>query len=558
MATNGRVQNGRQFETLRPDEKRNSDTWTTNGGAPVPDNRNSLTVGERGPVLLEDFHLQEKLANLNRERIPERVVHARGATAKGVFTVTKDITDLTCADLFSEVGKETPLITRFSLVVPERGGVEASRDTRGFAVKFYTQQGNWDLVGNNMPVFWVRDGISFPDVVHAIKPNPRTNKQEWWRIWDFAGHHPESTHILTWLLDDVGIPRTYRHMPGFGVHTFKLVNKQGKETYVKFHWIPEQGEENIVMDDEAVLIGGATATHATEDLWDNIERGNFPAWQLKIQTMDPATEHDYDFDPLDATKIWPDSEFPMQEVGRMVLKENPENFFAENEVVAFSPSIIVPGIDFSNDKLLQTRLPAYADAQRYRLSTNYLQLPVNAPKCPFHNDHYDGVMNPIKREGEVNYFPSFENKRLKEADPVVPVSKEVLNGVRTRKMIEKQNNFKQAGDRFRNFDHARQERFIMRVIAKLTRPRVTDEMRSVWFDYWTQADETLGKKIAEGCRTSSGASIPIGMQERPATENFGLPKLNMTQAAGMKAAQVVESATGIKPHGMASNTGISS
>ena len=276
--------------------------WTTNSGAPVWNNNNSLTAGKRGPVLLEDYHLLEKLAQFDRERIPERVVHARGASAKGFFEVTHDITHLTCADLFRAPGVQTPVAVRFSTVVHERGSPETLRDPRGFAVKFYTRQGNWDLVGNNMPVFFIRDGMKFPDMVHAFKPNPKSNMQEPWRIMDFLSHHPESCHMLTFLLDDVGIPRDYRHMEGFGVHTFILLNAEGKETYVKFHWKPMEGVE-CLLDEDANKVGGENHSHATKDLYDSIAAGKFPEWGLFIQTMPIEDEFKQDFDPLDVTKV---------------------------------------------------------------------------------------------------------------------------------------------------------------------------------------------------------------------------------------------------------------
>lgn len=512
----------------RPTEQKDSKEWTTNAGGPVANNTSSETLGTRGPVLLEDYHLLEKLANFDRERIPERVVHARGATAKGVFKVTQDVSDLTCADFLSEVGKETPLIARFSTVIHERGSPEHLRDVRGFSVKMYTQQGNWDLVGNNMPVFFIRDGIAFPDMVHALKPNPVNHIQEWWRIWDFFAQHPESLHTFSWLLDDVGIPSDYRHMPGFGVHTFKFVTSEGRETYVKFHWICDQGEKNITTDDEAVVVGGTNQQHATQDLYEAIESGEYPSWTLKVQTMDPATENDYSFDPLDSTKIWPEEQFPLREVGRMVLNENPENFFNENESLAFSPSLVVPGIDYTNDKLLQTRLFSYADAQRYRLGSNYLQLPVNAPKCPFHNNNFDGTMNPVKRTGEVNYFPSLTNKEIHEAPRTTPMPQaEHENGVRTKEVIHNEENFKQAGDRFRNFDPERQQRFVMRVVGKLSLPRVTDEMRDIWVQHWTKADESLGERIAQTLKqvVPGPPSVPVSAKEVKGSQGFGLPKL---------------------------------
>lgn len=310
---------------------------------------------------------------------------------------------------------------------------------------------------------------------------------------DFFSHVPESCNMFTFLFDDIGIPADYRHMEGFGVHTFKLINKAGKETYVKFHWKPTCGVKNL-LDDEAVLVGGANHSHATQDLYDSIAAGNFPEWKLMIQTMNPADENKFEFDPLDDTKIWPEDRFPLQPVGRMVLNRNIDNFFAENEQLAFCPGVIVPGIYYSDDKMFQTRIFSYSDTQRHRLGPNYLMLPVNAPKCAHHNNHHEGFMNFMHRDEEVNYFPSrFDPVRHSER---VPISQSRLAGVREKAVIPKENNFQQAGERFRSFDPARQDRFIKRIVELLSDPRVTQEVRSVWFSYWMQCDRTLGQRIA--------------------------------------------------------------
>lgn len=486
---------------FRPSSSFNSPYWTTNAGAPVWNNNSSLTVGPRGPILLEDYHLVEKLAQFDRERVPERVVHARGAVAKGFFEVTHDVSALTCADFLRAPGVQTPIIVRFSTVVHERGSPETLRDPRGFAVKFYTREGNFDMVGNNMPVFFIRDGMKFPDMVHAFKPNPKNHQQEAWRIMDFLSHHPESCHMLTFLLDDVGIPRNYRHMPGFGVHTFRLLSKAGRETLVKFHWVPKQGIQSL-LDDEAVIVGGTNHSHATKDLYDSIAAGDYPEWTLMLQTMDLADEEKFDFDPLDVTKTWPEDLFPLHPVGRMVLNRNVDNFFNENEQVAFSPAIVVPGVSYSEDKLLQTRLFSYSDTQRHRLGPNYLLLPVNAPKCAHHNNHHDGFMNFMHRDEEVNYFPSrFDPVRNAEMPPQ-PSS--MISGRREKVVIAKENNFKQAGERWRSFDAARRDRFIERLAGMLLDPRATQEIRRIWVGYWSQADATLGQKLAAKLQSAGG------------------------------------------------------
>jgi catalase len=353
------------------------------------------------------------------------------------------------------------------------------------------------MVGNNMPVFFIRDGMAFPDMVHAFKPNPKSHIQETWRIMDFLSHHPECCHMLTFLLDDVGVPLNYRHMEGFGVHTFRLLTKDGRETLVKFHWIPKCGVKSL-LDDEAVMVGGKNHSHATQDLYDSIAAGDYPEWTLMIQTMDPADQDKFDFDPMDVTKTWPADVFPMQPVGRMVLNRNPDNFFAENEQVAFCPAIIVPGVAYSDDKMLQTRVFSYADTQRHRLGPNYLMLPVNAPRNAHHNNHHEGFMNFMHRDEEVNYFPSRFDP-VRHAQPT-PVSAAVLNGRREKVVIPKENNFAQAGARWRSFDPARQQRVVGRVVSFLSDPRCTQEIRRIWVGYWSQADSNLGQKIAQGLR----------------------------------------------------------
>ncbi|MFQ6639415.1 hypothetical protein Gotur_016184, partial [Gossypium turneri] len=492
----------------RPSSAFNSPFWTTNSGAPIWNNNSSLTVGPRGPILLEDYHLVEKLANFDRERIPERVVHARGASAKGFFEVTHDISQLTCADFLRAPGVQTPVIVRFSTVIHERGSPETLRDPRGFAVKFYTREGNFDLVGNNFPVFFIRDGMKFPDMVHALKPNPKSHIQENWRILDFFSHHPESLHMFTFLFDDLGVPQDYRHMEGSGVNTYTLINKAGKAHYVKFHWKPTCGVK-CLLEEEAIKVGGSNHSHATQDLYDSIAAGNYPEWKLFIQTIDPDHEQRFDFDPLDVTKTWPEDILPLQPVGRLVLNKNIDNFFAENEQLAFCPAIVVPGIYYSDDKLLQTRVFSYSDTQRHRLGPNYLQLPANAPKCAHHNNHHEGFMNFMHRDEEINYFPSrYDPSRHAERFPIPPA---LCSGKREKCIIEKENNFKQPGERYRSWAPDRQERFINRWVDALSDPRVTHEIRSIWITYWSQvecffliirdghmiqADKSLGQKLA--------------------------------------------------------------
>ncbi|QCP85591.1 catalase [Cereibacter sphaeroides] len=365
---------------------------TTTAGAPIADNQNTLTAGPRGPVLLEDYQLIEKLAHQNRERIPERVVHAKGWGAFGTFTVTNDITRYSCAKVFSEVGKQTDLAVRFSTVAGELGAADHERDVRGFSVKMYTEEGNWDLAGNNTPVFFVRDPMKFPDFIHTQKRHPRTNLRSATAMWDFWSLSPESLHQVTILMSDRGLPVDPMHMNGYGSHTYSLWNKQGERFWVKFHWKTLQGHAHYT-NAEAAEIVGRTREGYQEALFGAIEEGRFPKWRLMVQVMPEAEAETTPYNPFDLTKVWPHSDYPLIEVGVMELNRNADNYFAEIEQLAFSPSNKVPGIGFSPDKMLQARVFSYADAHRYRLGTHYEALPVNAPRCPVHHYHKDGQMN---------------------------------------------------------------------------------------------------------------------------------------------------------------------
>ena len=366
-------------------------TMTTSGGAPIADNQNSITAGPRGPVMLQDYQLIEKLAHQNRERIPERVVHAKGWGAYGTLTVTEDITDYTCAEIFSEIGKQTPLLTRFSTVAGELGAADAERDVRGFAIKFYTGQGNWDLVGNNTPVFFIRDPLKFPDFIRTQKRHPRTNLRSPEAMWDFWSLSPESLHQVTILMSDRGLPQSPMQMNGYGSHTFSFWNKKGERFWVKFHFKTRQGHAHYTNAQSAEIIGRSRETYQ-EALFGAIERGEFPKWTMYVQIMPEAEAGKTPYNPFDLTKVWPHADYPLIKVGEMELNRNPDNYFAEIEQAAFSPSNVVPGLGFSPDKVLQARLFAYADAHRYRIGTHYEALPVNAPKCPVHHYHKDGSM----------------------------------------------------------------------------------------------------------------------------------------------------------------------
>lgn len=396
---------------------------TTATGTPVPDNQNIQTAGPRGPVLLQDFWFLEKMAHFDREVIPERRMHAKGSGAYGTFTVTHDITKYTRADLFSEIGKKTELFARFSTVAGERGAADAERDIRGFALKFYTNEGNWDLVGNNTPVFFFRDPMKFPDLNHAVKRDPRTNLRSADNNWDFWTLLPEALHQITIVMSDRGIPRSYREMHGFGSHTFSFLNAQNERHYVKFHFVSQQGIENLSDEQAAHLVGNDRESHQ-RDLYDAIEEGNFPKWKMFVQIMTEEQAATYRFHPFDLTKVWLKGDFPLIPVGEFELNKNPENYFAEVEQAAFNPAHVPPGISFSPDKMLQARLFSYGDAHRYRLGVNNYQIPVNSSRCPYNTFHRDGAMrvdgnNGSRKHYEPNSFgewqeqPEFKEPPLK-------------------------------------------------------------------------------------------------------------------------------------------------
>lgn len=381
---------------------------TTASGIPVVDNQNSISAGPRGPLLLQDFHLIEKLQHFNRERIPERVVHAKGSGAHGTFTVTHDISAYTTAKLFSAVGKQTPTFVRFSTVGGERGSADTERDPRGFAVRFYTEDGNWDLTGNNTPMFFIKDPIKFPDFVHTQKRDPQTNLKSPTMMWDFWSRAPESLHQVTMLFSDRGTPDGYRHMDGFGSHTFSLINARGQRVWVKWHFKTQQGIKNLDAA-EASRLAGADPDHAQRDLFHAIAAGDFPRWNVYIQVMPEADADAWEqrtgWNPFDLTKVWPHKDYPRLPVGVLELNRNPDNYHAEVEQVAFSPANIVPGLGFSPDKMLQGRLFAYHDAQLHRVGTNHQQLPINRPRCPVHNHQRDGAMAQGNPGPAHNYDP---------------------------------------------------------------------------------------------------------------------------------------------------------
>ncbi|MCW8885497.1 MAG: catalase [Motiliproteus sp.] len=393
---------------------------TTAAGCPVADNQNVMTAGPRGPQLLQDVWFLEKLAHFDREVIPERRMHAKGSGAYGTFTVTQDISRFSRAKIFSEVGKKTELFARFTTVAGERGAADAERDIRGFALKFYTEEGNWDLVGNNTPVFFLRDPLKFPDLNHAVKRDPRTNMRSAENNWDFWTSLPEALHQVTIVMSDRGIPASYRHMHGFGSHTFSMINADNERVWVKFHFTSNQGIKNLTDQESESLIGQDRESHH-RDLYDAIESADYPSWTLAIQVMTEEQAASSPFNPFDLTKIWPKADYPLIEVGVMELNRNPENFFAEVEQSAFNPASVVPGIGFSPDKMLQGRLFSYGDAQRYRLGVNHHQIPVNAPRCPVHSYHRDGAMRVDGNQGgRIGYEPNSQGEWQQQEDYAEP------------------------------------------------------------------------------------------------------------------------------------------
>lgn len=398
---------------------------TTAAGCPVADNQNVQTAGPRGPQLLQDVWFLEKMAHFDREVIPERRMHAKGSGAYGTFTVTHDISQYTKAKIFSEVGKQTEFFARFTTVAGERGAADAERDIRGFALKFYTEEGNWDMVGNNTPVFFLRDPLKFPDLNHAVKRDPRTNMRSAQNNWDFWTSLPEALHQVTIVMSDRGLPKSYRHMHGFGSHTFSLINEDNERVWVKFHFKSNQGIENLTDEEAAVVIGQDRESHQA-DLYQSIESGDKPSWQFKIQVMTEEQANDSAFNPFDLTKVWPQGEYPLIDVGILELNRNPENFFAEVEQSAFNPANVVPGISFSPDKMLQGRLFAYGDAQRYRLGVNHQHIPVNAPRCPVHSYHRDGAMRVDGNFGStIGYEPNSQQEWQEQPEhkgPALPLN----------------------------------------------------------------------------------------------------------------------------------------
>ncbi len=469
---------------------------TTESGAPVADNQHSQTAGPGGPVLLQDQHLLEKLARFNRERIPERVVHANGSGAYGHFEVTKDVTPYTRARFLGEIGKRTEVFVRFSTVAGGRGSADAVRDPRGFAVKFYTEDGNYDLTGNDTPIFFIRDPLKFPDFIHSQKPDPRTNQQEPDNVWDFFSLSPEATHMFTWLFGDRGIPASYRHMDGFGSHTFQWANAAGEQSFVKYHFKTDQGIECLTAAEAAKVAGENPESHQI-DLLDAIDRGDFPSWTLKVQLMPAAEAAGYRFNPFDLTKVWPYEDYPLQEVGRLVLDRNPDNYFADVEQSAFDPGHFVPGIGPSPDKMLQGRLFAYGDAHRYRLGVNHIELPVNRPRAAeVANYGRDGFMRGDGNAGAAkNYEPNSFDGPAETGQPLyAPLPADGPSGTYEWDGHEG-DDFVQAGALYRVMDEAARERLVANIAGSLSQVSRDDIIaRSV--EHFTKADPEYGERVA--------------------------------------------------------------
>ena len=502
---------------------------TTNFGVPISDNQNSLKAGSRGPTLLEDFVLREKIFHFDHERIPERIVHARGSGAHGVFEATADISVLSRAAVFKK-GQKTETFVRFSTVAGGAGSVDTPRDVRGFAVKFYTPEGNWDLVGNNIPVFFIQDAIKFPDLVHSVKmeadrgyPQAASAHDT---FWDFVSLMPESTHMLMWAMSDRTIPRSFRTIEGFGVHTFRLVNDKGSSTFVKFHWKPVLGLQSTCWD-EAVKIAGADPDYLRRDLFEAIDRGDFPQWELGIQVFDEDFANKQPYDVLDSTKLIPEEVIPVRVIGRLTLNRNVDNFFAETEQVAFLPSNVPPGIDFSNDPLLQGRLFSYLDTQKSRLgTTNFHQIPINAPRCPFANFERDGMMQTLVPKGRANYEPNSLSDHGEEGGP-----RESEQGFRTVAVNDERNDpVEKLRVRSETFaDHYSQARLFYRSQAPIEQAHIasafTFELSKVTLEpvrlrmlgNLRNVDEDLAKRVADGLAmelpsANKAAKAPIDMQ----------------------------------------------
>jgi catalase len=537
MTQQNQVNGNSKNEDLESYRKEAGDQLTTDHGVKIDDTDNTLKVGSKGSSLHEDFQFQEKLAAFDRERIPERVVHARGSGAHGYFQPYESMKEFTKAKFLQDPSIQTPVFARFSTVGGSRGSADAVRDVRGFSVKFYTEEGNYDIVGNNIPVFFIQDAIKFPDIVHAIKPEPDHEMPQASTahpsFWDFISLVPESTHMIMWLLSDRTLPRNFRSMQGFGVHTFRWVNAEGKSRFVKYHWKPIAGVHSNVFD-EAQKLAGKDPDFHRRDLWDSIEKGQYPEYELGVQIIEEGDESKFDFDILDATKLIPEEEVPVRAIGKMVLNRNPDNFFAETEQVAFQPSNIVPGIDFSDDPLLQGRLFSYHDTQLHRLgSPNFNHLPINRPVCPFHNNNQDGRMQMEIKTSRVNYSPNSLGDNRPAPSPGAEGTfthyPERLEGKKVRERSPSFNEHFSQATLFWNSLSAIEKDHLVEAshfeIGKVSQTEIKQRM----IDRFSQVDHELAKRVAQGL----GMPAP----QKPATTNHGKKSAALSQENTAKTAK---------------------
>ena len=505
------------------DDNKDNKTLTTRQGHPVANNQAQRTIGSRGPATMENYQFLEKVSHFDRERIPERVVHARGFVAYGEFEATGKIGDepaskYTRAKLFQEAGKKTDVAVRFSTVIGGRDSSEVARDPRGFAVKFYTEDGNWDLVGNNIPVFFIRDAIKFPDVIHALKPDPVTFRQEANRIFDFMSQAPESMHMLTHLFSPRGIPASYRHQEGFGVNTYRMVNADGETVLVKYHWKPRQGVASLTAA-EAAKVQGQDLGSASKDAYEAIERGDFPQWDLYVQLMDDHEHPELDWDPLDDTKTWPEDEFPLRHAGVMTLNRNVEDHHNENEQIAMGTGVLVDGLDFSEDKMLIGRTFSYSDTQRHRVGTNYLQIPVNQPKNARVATNQTGGEMSYRRDTapgqnpHVNYEPSLHGG-LEESQRPEPFKGPVHSGRQVREVLERTNDYAHARDRYNTMQDWERDDLVFNMIDQLSQTERDVQERMLWHFFMIHDD--YGHRVAEGLGMSVSdvsALAPLASQK---------------------------------------------
>ena len=529
---------------------------TNRQGHPIHDNQNQRTIGSRGPATLENYQFLEKMSHFDRERVPERVVHARGAAAFGYFEAYGNVGDepasaYTRAKLFQEKGKRTDVALRFSTVAGGRDSSELVRDPRGFAVKFYTQDGNWDLVGNNIGVFFIRDAIKFPDLIHSQKPDPVTfERQPPNRMFDFISQSPESMLMVTLIFSPRGIPSSYRHQEGFGVNTYKWVNDKGETALVKYHWSPKLGVKSLTAV-QAAEIQSRDLGHHTKDLYDAIERGDYPEWELRVQIMDDHEHSELNWDPLDDTKVWPENVYPLRTVGRLVLNRTPENFFAESEQLAFGTGVLVDGMDFSDDKMLVGRTFSYSDTQRHRIGPNYLQIPVNQPNnAPVRTNQRDGAMafyvDGTGSDPHVNYEPSITGGLEEGAHPRVDEQGPDIHGRLTRARIERTNDYQQAGERYLLSEPWEQDDLVTNLIGALSQCEHAIQERMIW--HLLMCEDEYGRRVGEGLGISADyvrglnplATQDLTEEERVRAANLG--KNGSRDVTGLKMTHCVSNA----------------